>query len=103
MGSTVENPPVSVRKAIELADAKRQRLVHDAQRFKWRRESITLEFPWPTEEDDRRYKFPYWHIHYEAHDIHGETGVPNHLDLFVLMDRTLVEPIVSLPGKGPTD
>ena len=99
--ATAENPPVSVRKAIKLADAKRQKLVHDTTRFKWRRESISLEFFRGVEVEDR-YKFPYWHIHYEAHGG-GETGPPDDLDLFVLMDGTLIEPIVSLPGKGPPD
>ncbi len=101
---TAENPPVSVRKARRLADAKRQQLVHDTARYKWRCESVALEFYDQVEspEVDHRDARPlYWHVHYEAHGIHGETGIPNALDLFVLMDGSLVEPTVTAcPGYG---
>jgi hypothetical protein len=91
---TAENPPVSVRKAITLADAKRRQLVRDTERFTWRRESVAVEFFF-SREKDQPYKHPYWHVHYEAHDRYGGTGIPNNLDLFVLMDGSLVEPTVT--------
>ena len=93
---TAENPPVSVRKAMRLADAKRQQLVHDTKSCKWRRESVSLEFV--DVEPSKRF---YWHIHYQGHDSHALTGPGDELDLFVLMDGKVVEPIVSLPGKEP--
>ena len=54
---TAENPPVSLRKAISLADAKRDRLVHDTDRCQWRRESVTLEVSY---EVKRPWQHPYW-------------------------------------------
>ena len=85
-----ENPPVSARRAMTLADAKRERLVHNTKRYKWRRESTAIEF---VKGPDRPY--PFWHIHYEAHDRAGETGIPSDLDLFVLMDGSVIEPVVT--------
>ncbi len=87
--SSEENPPVSARKAIQLADARREQLVKDTKDFKWSRVSVAIEFTERPEEC-------YWKISYEAHiRVGGESGVPHHLDLYVLMDGKLIEPAVS--------
>lgn len=84
-----DNPPVSARKAIKLADVLRQKLVKDTKDFKWQRVSASIEFL-----DDGEKCI--WIIRYEAHFRRGgETGQPHHLNLMVLMDGTIVEPIVS--------
>ena len=84
-----ESPPVSARKAVKLADALRVKLVKDSKDFKWKRESAEILF---VDEPDRCL----WHVHYEAHPVRGgETGIGPHLDLIVLMDGTILDPVVS--------
>jgi hypothetical protein len=84
-----ESPPVSARKAIKLADTLRAKLVKDSKDFQWKRESAEILF---LQVPDRCL----WRVHYEAHPIRGgETGISPHLDLIVLMDGTILNPVVS--------
>lgn len=85
-----ENPPLSARKAITLADKKRNELVKDSAKFKWHRESVAIVF-------DEFHNRCYWEITYvlRFRGGGGSTGPPIDLRLYVLMDGTLVEPVVS--------
>lgn len=83
-----ENPPLSARKAISLANEMKDSLVKDSDEFKWKLQSTSLQ---PTDGDKW-----YWLVRYEAKfQGGGSTGVPNHLRLAVLMDGTVIKPIVS--------
>lgn len=84
-----DNPPLSARKAIKLADALRATLVKDTEDYAWKRESAEIIF---VEHPDRCF----WRVHYEAHvKVGSSTGMPPALDLFVLMDGTILHPVVS--------
>lgn len=86
-----DNPPLSAGKAIRLANAMKNKLVKDAKDFKWHLVSATLENDWSRDSDPGR-KW-WWSIRYEAHVRQGgETGIPNHLVVIVLMDGTVVQP-----------
>ena len=88
-GEYEENPPVSARKAIQLADAKQTELVQDNEDYKWQCRFATLVFNRNT---GRCY---YWWVSYEAVFRGSTTGIPPSLDLYVLMDGKLIEPTVS--------
>lgn len=85
---TDENPPVSVRAAIKLADAKRAELVKDRENYKWRRKHAKLIF----EDDDGSC---YWQIHYEAEFQGSLIGIPPYVDVYILMDGTVLDPKMS--------
>jgi hypothetical protein len=81
-----ENPPLSAKKAIKLANEIKDSLVKDSKDFKWKLRSASLE---PAGEDKW-----YWLINYEAQFQGFSSGIPNHLRLVVLMDGTVVKPEV---------
>jgi hypothetical protein len=84
-----ESPPVSARKAIKLGDALRAKLVKDTKDYKWRRESAEILF---VAESDRCF----WRVHYEAHvTTGGESGLGHYLDIVILMDGRVLNPVVS--------
>jgi|GEM_PF-3944002 hypothetical protein len=84
-----ENPPVSARKAITLADALREKIVEDAERIKWKLESASIVFFG----DDG---LCYWKIRYRARITQPRfKGFVPDIDLFVLMDGTSIEPVVT--------
>lgn len=84
-----DNPPVSLKEAIRVADARREALVQDFDKYQWYRRSATIHFN-PHEESEC-----YWRLHYEAR-YRGMSSGPNpRLDLYVLMDGQLIEPEVS--------
>ena len=95
-----DNPPLSIRKAMRIANGRREKLVHDTELYKWRLESVTLEFFWY---DKVPYEIPYWRVHYEAHGVHGGTGISPELDLFVLMNGALIEPIINVDKRLDRD
>ena len=78
---------------MRLADAKRQQLVNDTRHEKWRRESISLEYLDLVEDVEPSKRF-YWRIRYDL-EAGGGTGPSGVLDLAVLMDGKLVEPVVA--------
>lgn len=81
-----ENPPLSARKAIKLANEMKDSLVKDSKRYKWVLQFASL---YPTGEGKW-----YWLVHYDAEFQGGSTGIPNHLQLVVLMDGTVITPLV---------
>jgi hypothetical protein len=82
-----ENPPLSARRAIRLANGMKDSIVKDSNDFKWRLRSASLE---PA--GDRKW---YWLVYYEAEFQGGaSTGQPNHLRLAVLMDGEVIKPEV---------
>ncbi|WP_254507973.1 hypothetical protein [Anatilimnocola floriformis] len=83
-----ENPPISARKALQLALAMKNSLVKDQDNFKWQLKSAEL-----TPTFDRPGKW-YWLVTYEAIFQGGSTGMPPHLRLVVLMDGTVIKPVI---------
>jgi len=82
-----ENPPLSARKAISLAEKLRATLIPDTKDYTWKLDnatiaSSTVEGKW------------YWVIQYTAHRRRNrETGPPFQLHVTVLMDGTVVKPV----------
>jgi hypothetical protein len=83
-----ENPPLSARKAIKLANALKERLVKDDDDYKWVLESVRLT---PTEEGW------FWMVAYESQKLRSgfSSGPKTGLRLAVLMDGTVPEPTVT--------
>jgi hypothetical protein len=80
-----ENPPLPARKALQLANRKKDQLVKDTTDFTWALESASLIA-------DRDGKW-YWLVHYTARVRQGGfSGIRPFLLLAVLMDGTVVEP-----------
>ncbi len=93
-----ENPPVSARAAIKLADAARVKLVKDQTGFRWKRASVNLRF---LDYCDRHI----WEVWYEAEakpkGMYGVVpSVPTIVRLIVMMDGSVLEPRVSSMDKG---
>ncbi len=85
-----DNPPLSAGKAIRLATSLKNRLVKDSKDFKWRLISATLDHTWGSGSDAA--KKWWWSVRFEARFRGDETGRPNHLEVLVLMDGTVIEP-----------
>ena len=81
-----DNPPLPARKAIKLATILKNELVKDTEKFKWKLESCSLE---PAGNSKW-----YWFITFFAHYQGFSSGVPNHLQLIVLMDGTVIRPTI---------
>ena len=88
-----ENPPLSARRAVKLANELKNFLVKDSEIWEWKYESASLlqglvVGKW------------YWLIQYKAHLKSGGLGggQPN-LSLVVLMDGTVVKPHPPEPAK----
>jgi hypothetical protein len=87
-----ENPPLSAKKAIKLANEMKDSLVKDGKDFKWILESASLK-------PARRDRW-YWLLNYEVEFQGAHTGAPIQLRLVVLMDGTVIKPEVrKLPEK----
>jgi hypothetical protein len=84
--SDAENPPLSARKAIKLANEMKDSLVQDSKGYKWELQSASLE---PADDDKW-----YWLINYEAHKPGLSNRRPDNLRVAVLMDGTVVKPEV---------
>ena len=82
-----ENPPVSARKAMRLANALADKLEPDTDDFKRELESLALcahDGKW------------YWRAEYEWHVIKGgSTGILPNLTIIVLMNGAVVQPKVT--------
>jgi hypothetical protein len=88
-----ENPPLSARKAIKLANETKDSLVKDSKDYKWKLRDAAL-----TPAGDEKW---YWVIYYEAEFRGGaSTGTPHFLRLVVLMDGKVVKPEVR-KDEGP--
>lgn len=83
-----ENPPLSARKAIKLADALRTKLVQDGKKYKWKRKSAAIQFLPASNQC-------VWEVDYEPEFQIDFSGIPPELHLFVLMDGTVVQPVIS--------
>jgi hypothetical protein len=81
-----ENPPISVREAMKLADALKDRLVKDGEHYQWKRESTSL-VQW-----DGRWC---WVVEYFQHYDVSLAGCPGNLRLVVLMDGTVIWPKIT--------
>jgi hypothetical protein len=81
-----DNPPLPARKAMQLADRLKGKLVKDDRQFTWKRESVALE-----EGAEGRW---YWLVTYRAQFNGIQMGPAGNLRLAVLMDGTVIEPTV---------
>ena len=81
-----DNPPLPARKAIRLATKLKNELVKDTEKFKWKLESCSLE-----QAETSKW---YWFITYFARYQGSSTGIPHHLQVIVLMDGTVIRPMV---------
>jgi hypothetical protein len=88
-----ENPPLSARKAIKLANEMKDRVVKDSDDHKWTFKDAALH---PAV--DGKW---YWLVYYEFEQqqpsngvIIGSSGHPAFLRLVVLMDGTVIKPVV---------
>lgn len=81
-----ENPPLPARKAIRLANEMKDSLVTDSKDFKWKLQNASLQ---PA--DAGKW---YWLVHYDAEFQGGSTGRPDNLRLVVLMDGTVIKPVI---------
>ena len=87
------NPPVSAKRAIELANSVKARLLKDDDDWFWQLESASLRPLDPANPDnEQNNNCWYWLITYEAFPTGGSTGPPPQLEVAVLMDGTLVSP-----------
>jgi hypothetical protein len=91
-----ENPPVSARKAISLAAELRKSLILDSKRYHWRLNHAQLNPYWLPE----RW---YWEVEFEADrtDVSNETGLAPVFRAVILMDGTVVKPIVTPAKDSP--
>jgi hypothetical protein len=81
-----ENPPLSARRAIRLANAMKGSLVKDSDDYKWQFETAALT------SDSGKW---YWVIRYEAHFQRGVSSGPRaFLRIVVLMDGTVIKPVI---------
>lgn len=101
-----EHPPLSARRAIQLADRLRSQLVKDDKGWRWCLKSATLT-PWTPESPSGHW---FWEIAYHACPPGGYAGPSNDLHLAVLMDGTVVRPKTSkrrsdanAPQQHPSD
>jgi hypothetical protein len=89
-----ENPPVSARKALDLATAMKDSFVdtisdspsYDPD-FKWDFDSLRLK--------QYENKFWYWEVVFMARRNAPSTGFPSHICFVVLMDGTAPKPVAS--------
>jgi hypothetical protein len=85
-----ENPPISARKALSLANAAKERLIKDDDAYKWHLQSIQLTAT------NKRQEGWYWVVCYEgAYHGLGSSGPRKLFKLAVLMDGTVPEPTVA--------
>ena len=91
-----ENPPVSARKAISLAAELRKSLIPDSKSYHWRVDHAQLNPYWLPE----RW---YWEVEFEADrtDVSNETGLAPIFRAVILMDGTVVKPIVTTAKDSP--
>jgi hypothetical protein len=89
----VENPPLSARKAIKLATDLRMMLVKDSDDWQWRFKGLTLIANNSSETPDKWY----WMATFQASPApgHGLAGMPPSLSVYVLMDGTVIKPVVT--------
>jgi hypothetical protein len=88
--TSADNPPLSAKKALQLATAKRLQIAKDRPDWKWELESLALK-----QADDTTDKW-FWLVHFECFPTKGGIGggLPD-LRLVVLMDGRVIEPKVA--------
>jgi hypothetical protein len=83
-----DDPPLAARKAMKIADAAFARLLPEAKKDEFRLEYLILRTGpgngW------------YWVAQYRA--TGGGTGIPSALQVVILMDGSVVEPVVTNVG-----
>jgi hypothetical protein len=88
-----ENPPLSARRALKLANDFKNTFVKDAPGWKWEFQSIGLKHNGPANAPQKWY----WVAYYEEYPLHGFLGgAPPYLFVVVLMDGTVLKPAVKI-------
>jgi len=86
-----ENPPLTARKAMKRATDFKNTFVKDAPGWKWRFAYIGLRHAATAGASEKWY----WVAHYKEYPTHGGLGgAPPDLYVVVLMDGTVVKPVV---------
>ena len=82
------SPPLSAKKAIDLAVSKRKSLFAARKDHTWVLQHASLV---PT---DARNGYWYWRVLFFEESQHASSGGPPYLELAVMMDGTVVEPTI---------
>jgi hypothetical protein len=98
-----DNPPLPAQKALKLATAAKDTLVHDSKTWKWRPTELTLT-NFGSREDARKW---YWAVRYQADHapdpaLSASAGVAPELTVIVRMDGTVVPPAGDGPQERPS-
>ena len=94
--ATEDNPPLSARQAITLAIAKRESMFDATQRHTWVLQHAAL-YP-----SDSQNGYWYWLVEFQEEFQHKSNGRPGKLRLVVMMDGTVIEPILK-DDEQPAD
>ena len=82
-----ENPPLSARKAIQLSEPLRQKLIPDTSEEEWKLRAVVLK---PSVFDKW-----YWVVIYEASPVRVTSQGPREeMSFIILMDGTVIQPTV---------
>ena len=87
-----DNPPISARRAIQLAGQMRRTLFKDNEDYHWQLYAAEIGFG--------RNRRCWWDVHFLARSTTGGSGVPDDLHVIVLMDGTVLKPKVSSKKAG---
>jgi hypothetical protein len=98
-----ENPPLAAQRALKLATAAKDTLVHDSKTWKWRAAELTLT-NFGSRDDPRKW---YWAVRYQADHapepaLAASAGVAPELTVIVRMDGTVLPPAGDGPQERPS-
>lgn len=85
-----ENPPLPARTAMKFAAKMKDKLVKDSNEYEWKFENLALKRHLSRGGAEKWY----WLAHFEAKFWGGSTGRPPYLDVVILMDGEVIEPVV---------
>jgi len=88
------NPPISAKRAVELANPIKMRVLTDTADFHWELESVSLRPLDPTDPDNELNKNCwYWLVTYEAYPLLFSGPQPK-FEVAVLLDGSVVRPTI---------
>jgi hypothetical protein len=97
-GQQSDNPPLSARSALKIANDFRKNFAKDQPGWKWDFESLSLRH----NRAAIGFRKWYWVAYYEAFPVKGGLGGgPPYLFIVVLMDGTIVKPVVKITNDDP--
>lgn len=94
-----ENPPISAKKAISLAEKPKKLLAENREGFEWRLEQLTLSRLEPLED------CWYWTVSYRAlpDNPDGDFTKPHFIMVVILMDGTVIAPMEAKDSDEPEE